>query len=125
MKDRIRKVRESNNLSLTKFADYLSTSVSAISRYESGDRIPSDAVLKLISTQFHISYSWLKTGEGPMNDPMPEDDALDRLTETYRSLPERLQSLVDALARMDSQWYKTLDEAFAEIERRKEKRDAD
>jgi len=119
MKDRIRKVREDNGLSLTKFAAVLKTSVAAISRYESGDRVPSDALLNSISREFHISYAWLKTGEGPMEDPMPDDDKLNRLTETYRSLPDRLKSLVDALAQMDPEWYKTLDEAFAEIERRK------
>lgn len=125
MKDRIRKVRETNKMSLTKFADALQTSLSAVSRYESGDRIPSDAVLKLISKEFNISYAWLKTGEGPMEEPLPEDDALDRLTETYRSLPERLRIMVDALAMMDSEWYKVLDEAFEELERRKQKRDAE
>ena len=96
-----------------------------MSRYESGERVPSNAVLLAISNEFHISYAWLKTGEGPMEDPMPDDGSLDRLTETYRSLPDRLRSLVDALVEMDPDWWKTLDEAFAEIERRKQKRDAE
>ena len=121
MKDRIRKVRESRKLSLTKFSESLNTSVSAISRYESGERIPSDAVLKLISKEFQVSYAWLKTGEGPMEDPVSDDAAIDRLTDTYRSLPDRLRSLVDALTQMTPEWYKILDEAFAEIERRNEK----
>lgn len=119
MKDRIKLVRETNSLSLTKFADILGLTVSAVSLYESGKREPSNAVLTSISKNFGISYAWLKTGEGPMEDPMPDDDKLNRLTETYRSLPDRLKSLVDALAQMDPEWYKTLDAAFAEIERRK------
>ena len=124
MKDRIKLVRESNNLSLTKFADALKTSVAAVSRYESGDRIPSDAVLNLICQKFRVSYTWLKTGEGPMEDPTCDRDALDKLTDVYQSLPERLKSLVDVLVEMDPEWWKTLDDAFAEIERRK-KGDAD
>ena len=125
MNERIRLVRESNGLSLTKFADILGLTVAAVSYYESGKRVPSNSVLVAISKEFHISYAWLKTGEGPMEDPMPDDGSLDRLTETYRSLPDRLRSLVDALVEMDPDWWKTLDEAFAEIERRKQKRDAE
>ena len=125
MNERIKLVRESNGLSLTKFADILGLTVAAVSYYESGKRVPSKSVLVAISKEFHISYAWLKTGEGPMEDPMPDDGSLDRLTETYRSLPDRLRSLVDALVEMDPDWWKTLDEAFAEIERRKQKRDAE
>lgn len=125
MNERIKLVRESNGLSLTKFADILGLTVAAVSYYESGKRVPSNSVLVAISKEFHISYAWLKTGEGPMEDPMPDDGSLDRLTETYRSLPDRLRSLVDALVEMDPDWWKTLDEAFAEIERRKQKRDAE
>lgn len=124
MKDRIKAVREANNMSLTRFAEKLKTSVATISRYESGDRIPSDASLKLISKEFNVSYAWLKTGEGPMEDAIPDDTSVLRVIETYQSLPDRLRSLVDALVTMDPEWYKTLDEAFAEIERRKKKGDA-
>lgn len=119
MKDRIKKVREQNGMSSTKFAEALKTSVATISYYESGKRTPSDAVLNLISEKFHVSYAWLKNGEGPMEDPLPDDAALDRLTETYRALPERLMAMVDVLASMDPEWYKTLDAAFEELEKRK------
>lgn len=122
MKERIKKIREDNGLSLTRFAESLKTSVATISRYESGERIPSDAVLNLICQKYHVSYAWLKTGEGPMEDPLPDDAALDMLTETYQSLPERLRSLVDALCSMDPEWWKTLDSALEEIERRKKER---
>ena len=119
MKDRIRKVREANGLSLTRFADALKTSVAAISRYESGERIPSDAVVNLICRTFGISYAWLKTGEGPMEDPVVDDAVADKILNTYQSMPDRLRMLVDALVEMDPEWWKTLDAAFAEIERRK------
>jgi transcriptional regulator with XRE-family HTH domain len=123
VKDRIKAVREANNMNRTRFAEKLNTSVAAISRYESGDRIPSDAILKLISKEFNVSFAWLKTGEGPMED-ISDDSSVMRVIETYQALPDRLRSLVDALAEMDPEWYKTLDEAFAELERRKRKGDA-
>lgn len=126
MKDRIKLVRTNANLNIRQFGECIGTTPASVSRYESGERIPSNAVLLAISREFHVSLAWLKTGEGPMMDPLPDEDSIRRLTDTYMSLPERLKTLVDALAEMDPEWYRTLDEAFEEIEkRRKHKRDAD
>lgn len=119
MKDRIKQVRESKGLNLTRFADALNTSVAAVSRYESGEREPSNAVLTLISQKFGVSYAWLKTGEGPMEDPVVDDAVADKILNSYQNMPDRLRMLVDALVEMDPEWWKTLDAAFAEIERRK------
>lgn len=119
MKDRIKLVREKNGLNLTRFADALKTSVAAVSRYESGERIPSDAVINLICQKYGVSYAWLKTGEGPMEDPVLDDAVAGKIINTYQSMPDRLRMLVDALVDMDPEWWKTLDAAFAEIERRK------
>lgn len=119
MKERIKMVRELNGLSLTRFADVLGLTVSAVSLYESGKREPSNAVLTSISKTFGISYAWLKTGEGPMDDPLPDDAVIGKVIDSYQNLPERLRMLVDALVEMDPEWWKTLDAAFAEIERRK------
>ncbi|MBQ6721191.1 MAG: helix-turn-helix transcriptional regulator [Clostridia bacterium] len=126
MKDRIKLVRTNANLNIRQFGECIGTTPASVSRYESGERIPSNAVLLAISREFHVSLAWLKTGEGPMMDPLPDEASIRRLTDTYMSLPERLKTLVDALAEMDPEWYRTLDEAFEEIEkRRKHKRDAD
>ena len=125
MKDRIKKIRKLHNLNQTEFGSRIGATQAMLTSYETGKVIPSDSILKLISKEFGISYAWLKTGDGPMEDPMPDDVALDRLAETYQSLPERLRSLVDALAQMTPEWYRILDDAFAEIERRKKGGDAD
>lgn len=119
MKDRIKQVREARGLNLTRFADALKTSVATVSRYESGERIPSDAVLNLICQKFGISYAWLKTGDGPMEDPVLDETTAGKILDSYQNMPDRLRMLVDALVEMDPEWWKTLDAAFAEIERRK------
>lgn len=125
MNERIKTVRKNANLNQTEFADRIGASRDKIASYETGRVIPTDTVLKLISKEFGISYAWLKTGEGPMDDPVLEDDLTERLAAKYRSLPDRLRMLVDALVEMDPEWYKTLDEALAEIERRHRERDAE
>ena len=119
MKDRLKMVRERSGLNQTKFAETLGLTVAAVSFYESGKREPSNAVLTLISEKYGISLAWLKTGEGPMEDPLLDDAAAGKILDSYRNMPERLRMLVDALVEMDPEWWKTLDAAFAEIERRK------
>ena len=122
MKDRIRAVRKMSGLNQTEFGKRIGATQAMVTSYETDRVVPSDTILKLIAKEFCISYAWLKTGEGPMEDPLPDDAALDMLTETYQSLPERLRSLVDALCSMDPEWWKTLDSALEEIERRKKER---
>ena len=125
MNERIKAVRKNAKLTQTEFGEMIGATRAMIASYEGGAVVPSDMVLKVISKEFSISYAWLKTGEGPMMDPLPDEASIRRLTDTYMSLPERLKTLVDALAEMDPEWYRTLDEAFEEIEkRRKHKRDA-
>ena len=125
MKERIRQVREQRKMSLTKFAEVLGLTVSAVSLYESGKREPSNAVLTALSKTFGISLVWLKTGEGPMEDPSGDRDTLDKLTDVYSDLPERVRMLVDVLVDMDPEWWITLDNAFAELERRRKEKEGD
>lgn len=124
MKERLKTVRTNANLNIRQFAERIGTTSASVSRYESGERIPSNAVLTAISKEFHVSLAWLKTGEEPMMDPVPEDDITEKLARTYQNLPERLKIMIDVLADQDPEWYKTLDIAFEEIERRFKKRDA-
>lgn len=119
MNERIKAIRKRSQLTQTEFGDRIGATRAMIASYEGGAVVPADSILKLISKEFNVSYAWLKNGEGPMEDPLPDDAALDRLTETYRALPERLMAMVDVLASMDPEWYKTLDAAFEELERRK------
>ena len=123
MKERIKTIRKNACLNQTEFADRIGASRDKVASYETGRVIPSDSILKLISKEFNVSFAWLKTGEGPMED-ISDDSSIMRVIETYQALPDRLRSLVYALAEMDPEWYKTLDEAFAELERRKRKGDA-
>ena len=125
MKERIRTVRKNSSLNQTEFGKRIGATQAMITSYETGRVIPSDTTLKLISKEFGVSYDWLKTGNGPMMDPVSEEEDIRRLIDTYTSLPDRLKALVRELAKRDPEWYKTLDAAFDEIERRHRKRDAD
>ena len=119
MKDRVKAVRKENGLTQTEFAERLGVSRDVIATYESGRVVPGDSILKLISKEFSVSFAWLKTGDGPMEDPVVDDAVETKLLNTYQNMPDRLRVLVDVLVEMDPEWWKILDAAFAEIERRK------
>lgn len=126
MNERIKQIRKSSGLTQSEFADRLKASRDKIASYETGRVIPTDTTLNLISKEFGVSYVWLKTGEGPMEDPSSDLDTVAKLSGVYQNLPDRLKTLVDVLVDMDPEWWKTLDDAFAELERRRnEKGDAD
>lgn len=124
MNERIKSVRKDAKLTQTEFGERIGASRAMIASYEGGAVVPSDSILKLISKEFNVSYPWLKTGEGNMYEPMPEESSLDHMKKVYSSLPERLISLIDALEKVDPEWQKTLDAAFDELERRHRERDA-
>lgn len=126
MKDRIKAIRKKSGLNQTEFGNRIGATQAMLTSYETGRVVPPETVLKLICKEFSVSYIWLKTGEGSMEDVTGNRDTVDKLSEVYQSLPERLKTLVDVLVDMDRDWYKTIDKAFAELEqRRNKKRDAE
>lgn len=69
MKDRIKKIRSSipeHGKTQESFAEYLGISKSNLSSYESGRRVPSDAVIQLICQKCNANEDWLRTGSGEM-----------------------------------------------------------
>lgn len=119
MNERIKATRKASGLTQSEFAERIGASRDKMASYETGRVVPSDTVLKMISREFSVSFAWLKTGEGPMDDPVVDDAVETKILNSYQNMPDRLRMLVDALVEMDPEWWKKLDAAFAEIERRK------
>lgn len=69
MKERLKKLRKTLDLTQQEFADKVGTPRDNIGGYETGRRKPSDAVISLIcKTNFppkgKVNENWLRTGEG-------------------------------------------------------------
>lgn len=80
--ERIAMVRNEQGLSVRGFATRLNVSASLISNMENGKRQINDRILAQIASEFGISITWLRTGEGEM---FTQGDAntLSRLSEEY------------------------------------------
>lgn len=73
MKDRIKKIRKDEGLTQVQFGERLGIKGNTITTYETGTRIPSDAIIRAICREFHISEVWLRTGEGEPHIQMDDD----------------------------------------------------
>lgn len=103
MKDRIKEVRKKSGLSQTKFGERLGVSLSAVQQWELGMTVPRDSAIKLMSQQFGVNETWLRTGAGSRT---LEKSRAAELAELVQSLmadqPESFRSaLVTTLLRFD------------------------
>lgn len=69
---RIKKVRRELDLTQTEFASMLGLTQNTVTRYETGDRSPSNAVISLIVKAYNVNEKWLRTGEGELFTPVPK-----------------------------------------------------
>ncbi len=63
---RIRAVRVTSNLTQQEFASRLGLKQNTVANYETGRRVPINAVLSAIAREFGVSEAWLRDGEGDM-----------------------------------------------------------
>lgn len=66
MGERIKELRMALGLTQQEFADRVGTTRNNIAGYETGRRLPSEAVINLIVVKLNVSESWIRTGEGDM-----------------------------------------------------------
>ena len=78
MHNRIMQVRVINGLSKDAFGEQIGIKRSSVSLLESGRNTPSNQTILSICRAFNISERWLRTGEGDMFLPKPQD-AIDRV----------------------------------------------
>lgn len=86
MKNRIKQLRASLHLTQQAFAEKIGTSRNNIAGYETGTRVPSDAVISLICNKLGASERWLRTGEG---EPFVKKSRSDEILEYV----ERIQGV--------------------------------
>lgn len=112
MKDRIKKIRKNAKLTQVQFGERLGVKGNTVTGYETGVRIPSDAVKFLICREFEINREWLETGQGDMydiplddtaiaasnileNENVPFYDTIKRIIQIYEKLDSDAQDVIN------------------------------
>nr|DAW29044.1 MAG TPA: helix-turn-helix domain protein [Caudoviricetes sp.] len=99
MKNRIKEIRSSLNMSQTEFANKLGTTRSGVQAWEYGLNNPSTAMQALICNKFNINREWLVNGKGEMIVPT-NSRTLDEVTRMY-SGSRTFRAILDVYAELD------------------------
>lgn len=111
MKDRIKKIRTENNLSMEKFGERIGITRSSVCKLESGENNPSERTVILICQEFGINKDWLLTGEGePTIEACQEERYAVNVGKLQRADHETIMRWVNAIA-------ETNPEVLVEIEK--------
>lgn len=103
MQNRIKEIRKALGLNQAEFAEKIGMVPSAISNYEAGTRVPSDAIIKSICREYGVNETWLRTGAGDMRRSRSREAELGELIRSRLiDRPEIFQAaLVTTLLRFD------------------------
>lgn len=98
MKDRIKQIRKTHDLTQQEFAKRLGVSRSGIASYESGEREPISAVIALICREFGISEEWLRNGTGQMQASVSrENEIASLMRSSLRGSEEFKEAVIQAV----------------------------
>lgn len=76
MKDRIKSIRKTAGMTQTDFGNAIGVKGNTVTNYESGLRVPSDAIILSICREFNVNETWLRTGEGEMFIEQTRDEQI-------------------------------------------------
>lgn len=74
MNNRIKQLRKELGLTQEKFGEKLGLKKNSISQIENGINSLTEQLLLSVCREFNVSKKWLRTGEGEMFIPVPEED---------------------------------------------------
>jgi transcriptional regulator with XRE-family HTH domain len=118
MKERMKAIRNSQNMTQQEFADVLKIKRNTIAKYETGRGEPIDAVIALICREFRVNEKWLRTGEGEMFVTQSRDEVIaEYLTKVaFGGETTAFQrSLISVMARMSVEEWELLEAKAREL----------
>ena len=104
--ERIKQLRKKLNLTLEDFGRRVGVGKSAISDIERGRNAVSEQMRKSVCREFHVSESWLRTGEGEMLIQRSRKEEIEAFFEDIATDDENFRArLISVLAQLSSdQW---------------------
>lgn len=107
MKERLKKLRKTLDLTQQEFADKLKVPRNTIGGYEVGKSNPSDAAVNNICNIFNVNEDWLRTGNGEMFIELTRNEQIENFVgDTLKSEEDSFKKkFISMLAALDeSDW---------------------
>lgn len=112
--DRIKKIRKTLNVKQSEMAEKLGLQQGSLSDIERGRvKNVTDRVIKDICREYEISESWIKTGEGKMNDPIKDFNEF--IATKYRYLEDIDKKIIEEYVKLKPEIRKKMREFFIKI----------
>lgn len=110
--ERIKKVRNSFDLTLEKFGEKLGVGKTAISKLEKDERNLTDQMAKSICREFNINEEWLRTESGDMKISVEDEaaTAVANLVKKDNPLYETIKGIMVAYQKLDDDSRKVIDQ---------------
>lgn len=100
--ERVNALIEALGIRKVEFARAIKVDQSFISQVTAGKRNASDRTIADICREFHVSETWLRTGEGEMFLPVDDDDELAQvMAEIKLSSDELIRTIIKSYWRLD------------------------
>ena len=119
---RIRKLRKTLDLTQTEFARRIGTTQNSVANYETGHRNPSSSVVNNICKEFHVSETWLRTGEGGMFLELSRSDEIAAFVESvlHDESADFKRRLIAALSHLDTAGWEAREQLVEDTARKLE-----
>lgn len=116
MNDRIKKIRQSVDLTQEGFGKRIGISKSSVQKLESGENNPSEQTIRAICSEFGINRIWLETGEGEMRVKLSREDELIHLFgDLMRDQPDFRHRLLTVLLRSTPEEWEIIERKAREL----------
>lgn len=110
MNERLKQLRDHLELTQEEFGKRIGSARNTIANYETGNRVPSNAILLSICREFNVNETWLRTGNGEMFNEMDSMDiAFNRFGHIMGNASNQKKAVLAALVEMmyyfpDDKW---------------------
>ena len=111
MNERIKQVRKAVGLKQAEFAEKIGIKPNTVTSYETGLRVPSDAIILSICREFGVNEIWLRTGEGEMFQKRSRDEELAAFFgDVLSGEPDFRRRLISAMSSLSTQQWEALEQ---------------
>lgn len=100
MKDRIKLIRKSENLTQEEFGREIGATRGMVTTYEKGI-VPPNSTRMMICERFNINAEWLETGAGEMYKPTKLTPSLHRVLLKHPALKAAVELIIDKMDEED------------------------
>lgn len=120
MKERLKKLRKTLDLTQQAFADRIGMKQNTIAQYEMGRTAPSDAIIFSICREFNVNETWLRTGEGEMFLEISRDEQIEEFVGSLLKNEEDSfkRRLISGLAALDETGWQVLEDFLDSIQKK-------